>query len=396
MIKKIILVITLSIFTSSVSFAAASEEPTEEPELTLYQKYQNWLEKFLLELGADGQFNPEKGIDWSVMPGPFYTPEKEFGIGVSAVGLYKPDLNDAVSQPSSITINGFGSINGAYGVSVRNANYLINDKYRLFADAELTDSPDVFHGLGIDAGKHNGRVDYDRRTYSAGVTGMARIFPYTYLGLGMTFSHNEAANIELQQVELPWLGDGIAQFPETQNNLGGLVSVTYDSRDFALNASKGRLVELEYHNFSTALGSDNDFERVKLNYSEYYTLSVVPGVLAWQLRAESNFGEVSWDQMALLGGAGALRGYEQGQYRDKNMLISQLEYRQPITGRHGMVYWLGAGTLADEFDHLGQESWLYTVGLGYRFEIKQRVNLRLDMGFGNDQSGFYFAINEAF
>ncbi|TOF66146.1 hypothetical protein CGJ17_06215 [Vibrio parahaemolyticus] len=56
----------------------------------------------------------------------------------------------------------------------------------------------------------------------------------------------------------------------------------------------------------------------------------------------------------------------------------------------------GAGTLAEEFDQLGQDEWLYSVGVGYRFEIKQRVNLRLDIGFGNDQSGFYFAINEAF
>ncbi len=34
------------------------------------------------------------------------------------------------------------------------------------------------------------------------------------------------------------------------------------------------------------------------------------------------------------------------------MLISQVEYRQPLSGRHGMVYWLGAGTLAEEFDQL--------------------------------------------
>ncbi|WP_239685843.1 hypothetical protein [Photobacterium swingsii] len=78
------------------------------------------------------------------------------------------------------------------------------------------------------------------------------------------------------------------------------------------------------------------------------------------------------------------------------MLLSQVEYRQPLSGRHGMVYWVGAGTLSNQLDELGQEKWLTTVGVGYRFEIKERVNLRLDMGFGNGESGFYFAINEAF
>ncbi|MDV5167742.1 BamA/TamA family outer membrane protein [Photobacterium rosenbergii] len=392
--KKILPVVCLCM--SGATLAEPVDPVTEKHELTAYQRYQRWLDNFLMELGADGQFNPEKGIDWSVMPGPFYTPEKKLGMGVSAVGLYKPDINDAVSQPSSITINGFGSINGAYGVSIHNANYLANDRYRLFLDAEMTDSPDVFHGIGVEAGKHNERVDYERRTYAASITGMVRVLPFTYLGMGLAFSHNEALNPEQEQTDAPWIGEDIAKFPGTQRNVGAMLSATYDSRDFALNASKGRLIELAYFNFNTALGADSDFERVTLNYSDYHSMSVIPGVLAWQVRAESNFGDVRWDQMALLGGADALRGYEQGQYRDKNMLISQVEYRQPLGGRHGMVYWFGAGTLAEEFDLLGEEDWLYSVGVGYRFEIKQRVNLRLDMGFGNDQSGFYFAINEAF
>ncbi|MGY0615977.1 BamA/TamA family outer membrane protein [Vibrio sp. FJH11] len=392
--KKILPVVYLCM--AGTTFAAIAEPEAAKQELTMHEQYQVWLEDLLLELGADGQFDPTKGVDWSVMPGPFYTPEKKFGIGVSAVGLYKPDINDTDSQPSSITINGFGSINGAYGVAINNANYLINDRYRLFVGAELTNSPDVFHGFGVDAGMHNERVNYDRQSYSASITGMARVLPYTYLGLGLSFSHNEASNAKQEETNTPWIGDDLALFPETQRNVGALLSLTYDSRDFALNASKGRLIELEYHHFSTELGSDNDFERIKLNYSDYHNLSTIPGVLAWQVRAESNSGDVSWDQMVMLGGAEVLRGYEQGQYRDRNMLISQMEYRQPLSGRHGMVYWLGAGTLAEEFDQLGQDKWLYSIGVGYRFEIKQRVNLRLDMGFGNDQSGFYFAINEAF
>ncbi|MGF1683853.1 BamA/TamA family outer membrane protein [Photobacterium minamisatsumaniensis] len=379
-----------------ISILLFSTSVYADQDLTPYQRYQQWLNNMLLELGADGQFNPDKGVDWSVMPGPFYTPEKEFGIGVSAVGLYLPDLNDTVSQPSSITINGFGSINGAYGVAVSNSNYLKQDKYRVFVNAEIMDSPDIFYGVGVQAGRNNSRVDYDRRTYAASMTGLVQVLPNTYIGGGFEASRNEASKVKQQESDNSWIGQDIADFPEKQYNAGMMLTVSYDSRDFALNASEGRLVQLEYHNFNTAFGSDNDFERVGLNYSEYYSLSAIPGVLAWQTRFESNFGDVSWDQMALLGGAEALRGYEQGHYRDKNMLLSQIEYRQPLSGRHGMVYWLGAGTLADEFDELGQEKWLTSVGIGYRFEIKQRVNLRLDMGFGNDQSGFYFAINEAF
>ncbi len=391
--KRLIPVIGLSI--SGVTFSE-TQDPQATQQMTSYQQYQAWLENLLLELGADGQFDPEKGVDWSIMPGPFYTPEKKFGIGVSAVGLYKPDRNDNISQPSSITINGFSSINGAFGVSLQNASYLQEDTYRLFVDAELTDSPEVFHGFGVEAGMTNERVNYDHRAYSFSITGMKLVLPNTYLGVGVSISQHRAVNIKQTQQDKSWVGDDLAMFPASQNHIGTMFSIVFDSRDFALNASKGRLLELEYHHLSNDLSINNEFERITFNYSDYLSLSTIPGVLAWQLRTEANFGDVSWDQMAMLGGAEALRGYEQGQYRDKNMLISQIEFRQPISGRHGMVYWLGAGTLSEDFHDLGKEDWLYSVGIGYRFEIKQRVNLRLDIGFGNEQSGFYFAINEAF
>ncbi|OAN13371.1 hypothetical protein A3K86_16125 [Photobacterium jeanii] len=377
------------------SAVSNAENASESQELTTYQRYQQWLNKMLLELGADGQFNPDKGVDWSVMPGPFYTPEKQFGIGVSAVGLYLPD-EDSTSQPSSITINGFGSINGAYGVALRNANYLAHDKYRVFLDAEVMDSPDIFYGIGMDAGRNNARVNYTRRTYAASAIALMQVLPNTYLGAGVKLSQNEASKVESVDPDKPWQGDTLAMFPNKQFSAGVTASITYDSRDFALNAREGRLLKLDYTHFSTRLGSDNPFDRVSVNYSDYYSSTSFDGVIAWQALVQANFGDVSWDQMALLGGADALRGYEQGHYRDRNMLISQVEYRQPLAGRHGMVYWAGVGTLSDKISNLGQEKWLHTLGVGYRFEIKQRVNLRLDMGFGNGESGFYFAINEAF
>ena len=51
------------------------------------------------------------------------------------------------------------------------------------------------------------------------------------------------------------------------------------------------------------------------------------------------------------------------------------------------------------FDFSGFK-WGHTLpnyGIGYRWEFKNRVNVRLDYGFGKKgQSGFLFNINEAF
>ena len=64
-----------------------------------------WLQK----LGASDNFDASKGIDWGVMPGPFYTPELGLGIGTAVVGMYRPDPNDTVSQNSTLTLSGYFS-----------------------------------------------------------------------------------------------------------------------------------------------------------------------------------------------------------------------------------------------------------------------------------------------
>lgn len=45
------------------------------------------IDDWLKNLGASDQFDASKGIDWGVMPGPFYTPELGLGIG-TAIGRH--------------------------------------------------------------------------------------------------------------------------------------------------------------------------------------------------------------------------------------------------------------------------------------------------------------------
>jgi hypothetical protein len=62
--------------------------------------------------------------------------------------------------------------------------------------------------------------------------------------------------------------------------------------------------------------------------------------------------------------------------------------------RHGIVVWGGLGSIGK--DIAGLDNWLTNYGFGYRFEVQPRVNLRVDVGFGNDSMGFYVNFNEAF
>ena len=142
------------------------------------------------------------------------------------------------------------------------------------------------------------------------------------------------------------------------------------------------------------------------NYYSYHTTSLrvssyLPiwngAVFATDLRSSLNFGHPSWAAMALLGNSDSMRGYYEGRYRDKHKIEAQLEIRQHIWHRNGIVVWAGAGTIFNKFSKIRIKHMLPDYGIGYRWEFKKNVNLRLDYGFGKaGQGGFIFNINEAF
>ena len=55
----------------------------------------------------------------------------------------------------------------------------------------------------------------------------------------------------------------------------------------------------------------------------------------------------------------------------------------------------GLGFIGEDFGDFGGHE-LPNVGIGYRLEVQPRRNLRLDLGWGYDEIGFYLNFTEAF
>lgn len=91
-----------------------------------------------------------------------------------------------------------------------------------------------------------------------------------------------------------------------------------------------------------------------------------------------------------------MRGYYEGQYRDKCAADLTVELRQHLWRRSGIALWVGAGTVFPTFKELRWYKVLPNAGIGYRFRFKQRVNVRVDVGVGRGTWGVEFNINEAF
>ena len=127
----------------------------------------------------------------------------------------------------------------------------------------------------------------------------------------------------------------------------------------------------------------------------YYHSAWTGCIIAGELRGLFNFGNPSWAMLARLGSNSSMRGYYQGRFRDKHMITGQVEFRQHVWRRSGLVAWVGCGSVfhdSESFKH-----WLPNYGIGYRFEFRNRMNIRFDYGFGaKGENGFMFSINEAF
>lgn len=350
------------------------------------------VDGWLKTLGASDNFDASKGIDWGVMPGPFYTPELGLGVGTAVVGMYRPDPNDTVSQNSTLTLSGYFSSTGAFGVTMQNYAFFADDRWRFFLDGSLTDTPTYYWGQGFSAGdKGSKKEQYTAQDLDLHPTLYRRLAPNVYLGIGWSLNAQHATQID--DNDPPKIND-TAQGASVLSS-GSSVDLSWDDRDFVPNPRKGQYADLRYTRFTPDVGSDTRFDEYQLHYSRYHSLDD-NNVLAWEMDGAFTQGDVPWTMMPLLGSNQRMRGYYEGRYRDKNVFSGQLEYRRKLDWRHGVVGWLGAGTMGPSFHSLDDGRWLPSAGVGYRFEFKPRVNVRLDYGIGKGSSGFYFQVGEAF
>lgn len=197
------------------------------------------VDSWLTQLGGDDRFDPDKGIDWGVLPGPFFNPELGLGLGSAVAGLYRPDATDTVSQNSSITLSGYISSTGAFDLGIRNYSFFANDQWRIFINGGISDTPTYYWGQGFRAGADDeGRQKYTAQSLRLQPEVLYRLASQTYLGVGWSLSMMHAAYVKST--------DRLAQIPHGRavSSSGPSLSLQYDSRAFVPNPRRGMLASL--------------------------------------------------------------------------------------------------------------------------------------------------------
>ena len=103
-------------------------------------------------------------------------------------------------------------------------------------------------------------------------------------------------------------------------------------------------------------------------------------------------------RMATIGGDRLLRGYARSRYLAKNVVATQAEYRFPVWRRFSMVAFTGVGDVFDKTADLELDKLKYTIGTGLRFALnpEEKINIRVDAGYGREGINFFVVLGEAF
>ncbi len=341
-----------------------------------------------------------KNVKFNWIIAPAYTPELGGMISLSGIFGFKTQKNDYLIQKSSFPVSIGYSTKGSIVASGILTSFWKQDKIRIYSNLYFKDMPDNYWGVGYLKASETEKGDstaYHRLWWQINPKILYRIVRNFYTGLAIDFNQTIVSDAS----EMMKNDEYIIKFGENNTNIGIGLTGQYDSRDVPVNAYKGVYISYTAIYFSNLMSGDNKYFLGDIDIRMYKYINLFKGVFAFQTRYRHVTKDAPYSELSQIGTPFDLRGYTWGQYRDNMMLYNILEYRHMFNRKlkllkmtDGIVLWAGVGTIAKDYTDIKYAipNW----GVGYRIEVQERMNVRFDLGFGNNTSGFYINFNEAF
>lgn len=334
-------------------------------------------------------------MQWLFLPAVYYTPETRWAFGGAVINTFRFRGEPLDSRPSQFQVAGAYTQNRQVLLYVPYRLYKGNEKYLLYGELGYYRYNYFFYGVGNDNPPDFSEL-YDVTFPRVRINAMRLLRRDLYLGLQYAWDGFEVSGLDpngqLIAGDIPGFdGGAVSGF--------GLV-LNYDTRDNLFWPMRGWFVEgLAYFN-ERFLGSAFRYSRYTLNAARYFRMPWKPvdHVLATNVLLDFATGEPPFYQMPMLGGPKRMRGYYEGRFRDRNMLLLQAEYRAPLFWRVGAVAFLNYGLVARHLRTFGLNNsrWTYGGGLRFLLDKQNKINIRVDYGYGRGGGGFYLTVAEAF
>lgn len=335
-------------------------------------------------------------VKFRVIPMPSYDPSTKWGISLIAMANYYANKKDTISPPSMTGVTGFATTNGSWGTGVMQ-NYNFNeDKWRMNARIFYAN---INQELGLG---QLGIADATRKMTIANASARRRVVSDLFLGLGYNFrSIKYVGRDSLSQGKLDTAG-----YNQRAENHGLKYFLTFDNRDNIFYPYRGWYLEYTLgQNFDNGQTPGNDQFIEHLVDLRYFTSlnKNSDHVLAAHMYGRFLSGNATNENYSFYGRSAIQiqRGYEVGNFIDKNMFNTEVEYRREtpwLKHRLGFIGFVSAGKVFGDYNSFSNAEWLPAIGAGvrYRFLEYERMNFKTDVAYGKEGWTVYFGIREAF
>lgn len=372
----------LAVFTATLPAAVSAQQP-EQKDLS------DLVRALLKRPAVSGNTSPEV-VETSVLPTLSYNPA--FGFGMGAIFSASSRRGGELSGVSSLQASAVFTTQKQLLTAVKTDVATNSNLWRLMGDARFYKGLQRTYGLGSDTVKDRSAL-LDYYWTRAHATLYRKVAGPFRLGAGYHLDYY--TGIKPSAVDDV---DGVGTLAS-----GVSANALIDTRDNALNASRGIYGRASYLAFPTALGSDSSWDAWQFEGRAY---AAVPSErrqiiafwgIAWLTASGDppyfNLPSVGWDTYGR-----TARGYPAGRFRGRDWVYGEAEYRVDLlrNGLLGAVGFVNASTLSDDTGAYG--SWAPGGGAGFRIKLNKRYgsNIAIDIGFGRGSNGLWFGLNEAF
>jgi hypothetical protein len=358
----------------------------------------SFLPKFIRKMYFDK--DTTKKSSFVILPVLSTAPETGLELGgAGLLSFYTDTASRGNTRVSNIFAYATITTKGQSRFSLSTNYWTPQNKYHYIAAISYINFPFDFYGTGNNTLKSNAdRLGLKR--FKLAMTGEKKISQNLYIGLvagGFDYRFTDADKTDVFETD-----------PTLEGRHGGTTiyagpTLIFDSRNNNTYTTKGAVIT-SYFDLMKGIGSNSGYSGGLLNieYAQFFPLSKRL-VLGFNAQEQSLTGSQSpFYLMPALGSDEMMRGYYNGRFRDRNLIVAQTELRYRLSTRFGIVGFVGTGQVWNRtfsFDELKPN---YGGGLRYFFDTEKGLSIRVDYGVGEKRanekrlSGVYIGLGEAF
>ncbi len=334
-------------------------------------------------------------VEIAAYPSGGYANDTGFYAGGLAYLRYRPAAFETSTPKNIFYLSSSYSEKKQFNVFFQPVIHFENGLYRLESELQYKKWPSDFYGIGMQADRNDFEsfTPIEKSLKTSFVKKLNRSWEIALYYQVMQF--------EIRKKETGGILDSGTIVGSKDSITSGLgCSLRLDSRNVVSFPTNGSLFRLQINSFSPLIASDYHFTQLILDLRQYFQLNQI-NTIALQSYFSSLGGEVPFFQMNHLDEN--MRAITSHLFIDKNVFVLRAEDRiflweSGFMQRLGLAVFAEMGEVAENIELFNLTDLQFNYGFGFRYSffLEDRLNLRLDIGFGEVKANISIASGEVF